>query len=82
MRKGELHLTPCNPSSRWASELARVGARHVFIRAGRPQINGVVERVQRTILDECWKLALARYLIPNYTGLRLDLERYGFGSKM
>jgi Integrase core domain len=44
--------------------------------AGRPQTNGVVERVQETILDECWKPALARYLIPKYTGLRLDLDRY------
>jgi len=25
---------------------------HVFIRAGRPQTNGCVERVQRTILQE------------------------------
>jgi hypothetical protein len=35
-----------------------------------------VERVQQTILDECWKPAFARYLIPKQTGLRLDLERY------
>jgi hypothetical protein len=32
--------------------------------------------VQETILDECWKPAFARYLIPKYTGLRLDLDRY------
>ncbi len=38
--------------------------------------NGCVERVQQTILDECWKPALARYLIPKQTGLRLDLGRY------
>jgi transposase InsO family protein len=56
--------------------VARLGARHLFIRAGRPQTNGVVERVQETILEECWKPAFARYLIPKYTGLRLDLERY------
>jgi hypothetical protein len=36
----------------------------------------VVERVQETILDECWKPAFARYPIPKYTGLRLDLHRY------
>jgi hypothetical protein len=36
----------------------------------------VVGRVQETILDECWKPAFARYLIPKYTGLRLDLDRY------
>jgi hypothetical protein len=35
-----------------------------------------VERVQQTILDECWKSAFARYLIPKQTGLRLDLGRY------
>jgi transposase InsO family protein len=56
--------------------VAQVGARHIFIRAGRPQTNGCVERVQETILDECWKPAFARFLIPKYTGLRLDLERY------
>ena len=32
--------------------------------------------MQETILEECWKPAFARYLIPKYTGLRLDLERY------
>jgi hypothetical protein len=35
-----------------------------------------VERIQQTILDECWKPAFARYLIPKQTGLRLDLGRY------
>ena len=37
---------------------------------------GCVERVQQTILEECWKPAFAPYLIPKQTGLRLDLERY------
>src|SRR5439155_1367467 len=32
----------------------------IFIHAGRPQTNGVVEWVQETILEECWKPALAR----------------------
>ena len=41
-----------------------------------PKPTGSVERVQETILDECWKPAFARYLIPKYTGLRLDLDRY------
>jgi transposase InsO family protein len=63
-------------SSVFQDAAARLGARHVFIRAGRPQTNGCVERVQRTILDECWKPAFARYLIPKLTGLRLDLDRY------
>jgi hypothetical protein len=31
--------------------------------------------MQRTILDECWRPAFARYLIQIH-GLRLDLELY------
>jgi Integrase core domain len=64
--------TPICPTS----GCSPLGARHTFIRAGRPQTNGCVERVQQTILEECWKPAFARYLIPKQTGLRLDLERY------
>jgi transposase InsO family protein len=56
--------------------IAALGARHSFIRARRPQTNGYVERVQQTILEECWKPSFAHYLIPKQTGLRLDLERY------
>ena len=63
-------------SAVFGQTVATLGARHSFIRAGRPQSNGCVERVQQTTLDECWKPAFARYLIPNHTGLRLDLERY------
>jgi transposase InsO family protein len=63
-------------SATFGQTVARLGARHSFIRAGRPQTNGCGERVQQTILDECWKPAFARYLIPKQTGLRLDLERY------
>jgi transposase InsO family protein len=63
-------------SQEFETAVARLGARHIFIRAGRPQTNGCVERVQGTVLEECWKPAFARYLIPKYTGLRLDLERY------
>lgn len=63
-------------SQRFEAAARRVQARHIFIRAGRAQTNGCVERVQGTILEECWKPAFARYLIPKYTGLRLDLQRY------
>lgn len=56
--------------------LRHLGARHQLIYPGRPQSNGAVERVQRTILEECWKPAFARYLIPKYMGLRRELERY------
>ena len=37
-----------------------LGAVQTFIRAGRPATNGAVERVQRTILEECWRPAFAR----------------------
>ena len=53
-----------------------LGAEHRFIRAGRPQTNGCVERVQQTILEECWKPCFARYLTPQITGLRRDLNQY------
>ena len=63
-------------SSQFRSTVAHLGAEHRFIHAGRPQTNGCVERVQRTILDECWKPAFARYLIPKQTGLARELERF------
>jgi transposase InsO family protein len=63
-------------SATFQATIATPGARHTVIRAGRPQTNGCLERVQQTILEECWKPAFARYLIPKQTGLRLDLERY------
>lgn len=63
-------------SQEFERAVERLRARHLFIHAGRPQSNGCVERVQETILEECWKPAFARYLIPKYTGLRLDLDRY------
>jgi transposase InsO family protein len=56
--------------------LERLGATHTLISPGRPQSNGFVERVQRTILEECWKPTFARYLVPKYMGLRRELERY------
>jgi len=56
--------------------LEKLGARHTLISPGRPQSNGFVERVQRTILEECWKPSFARYLVPKYMGLRRELVRY------
>jgi transposase InsO family protein len=53
-----------------------LGATHTFIRAGRPATNGAVERVQRTILEECWRPAFARSLVPKLTGLTRDLAGY------
>jgi transposase InsO family protein len=39
-------------SATFQQTITKLGARHTFIRAGRPQTNGCVERVQQTILDE------------------------------
>jgi transposase InsO family protein len=52
------------------------GTRHSQIRSGRPQTNGHVERLHRTILEECWRPAFARYLQVRLTGLRRDLAHY------
>jgi transposase InsO family protein len=51
-------------------------AEHRLIHAGRPQTNGCVERLQGTILEECWKPSFARYFMPSLTGLQRELERY------
>jgi transposase InsO family protein len=56
--------------------LKRLGTRHSRIHAGRPQTNGHVEALHKTILDECWRPAFARYLYPRYTGLRRELDTY------
>ena len=56
--------------------LSELGVEHRFIRSGRPQTNGCVERLQGTILQECWKPAFAQYLVPGYLGLEEDLRRY------
>ena len=53
-----------------------LGAVHRLIRAGRPTSNGAVERVQRTVLEECWRPSFARSLVPRLTALRRDLEAY------
>ena len=50
--------------------------RQTFIRPGRPTTNGAVERVQRTILEECWRPSFARSLVPKMGGLVRDLEAY------
>jgi transposase InsO family protein len=56
--------------------VTQTGAAHRLIRAGRPTSNGSVERVQRTILEECWRPSFARSLVPKLTALRRDLEDY------
>ena len=52
------------------------GVAHTQIRSGRPQTNGHVERLHRTILEECWRPAFARYRHVRYSGLRRDLKHY------
>ena len=52
------------------------GTRHSQIRSARPQTNGHVERLHRTILEECWRPAFARYLQVRFSGLRRDLAHY------
>jgi transposase InsO family protein len=60
----------------FGAAVQRLGARQRFIRAGRPNSNGCVERVQLTILEECWRPAFARSLVPRSTALRQDLDDY------
>jgi transposase InsO family protein len=56
--------------------LLPAGVAHTQIRSGRPQTNGHVERLHRTILEECWRPAFARYLYLRFSGLRRDLAAY------
>jgi transposase InsO family protein len=53
-----------------------LGARQRRIKAGRPDSNGCVERLQLTILEECWRPAFARSLAPRSTALERDLDEY------
>ena len=57
------------PQPRLHRTVARLDVRHTKIRAGRPQTNGHVERLHRTILEECWRPAFARFLQVRFTGL-------------
>src|ERR671932_1505986 len=58
------------------STVERLGAHHALIHAGRPQTNGNVEALHKTILDECWRPTFARYLHLRFTGLKRELETY------
>jgi transposase InsO family protein len=46
------------------------------IKAGRPNSNGCAERLQLTVLEECWRPAFSRSLAPKITALKRDLEEY------
>ena len=61
---------------RFEQTIAQLDARATRIRAGRPQTNGAVEALHKTILDECWRPAFARYLQVRFQGLRRDLTDY------
>jgi transposase InsO family protein len=63
-------------SSVFGATVRELGAVQTFIRPGRPTTNGAVERVQRTILEECWRPAFARSLVPKQGGLVRDLAGY------
>jgi transposase InsO family protein len=63
-------------SSGFGDTLRDLGAVQTRIRPGRPTSNGAVERVQRTILEECWRPSFARSLVPKLGGLERDLEAY------
>jgi transposase len=56
--------------------IERLKTKHTRIHAGRPQTNGNVEALHKTILDECWRPAFARYMQPRLTGLRRELDTY------
>ena len=45
-------------------------------RPAAPNSNGCVERLQLTILEECWRPAFARSLVPKMTALQRDLDEY------
>jgi len=63
-------------SSDFGDTLRELGTVQTRIHPGRPTSNGSVERVQRTILEECWRPSFARCLVPKIGGLERDLEHY------
>jgi transposase InsO family protein len=73
-------VTTDNGSEFVAADFGKVanaaGASQRRIKAGRPTSNGCVERVQLTILEECWRPSFARSLVPKLTALRRDLAEY------
>jgi len=57
-------------------QLRKLAIRQRRIRAGRPTSNGHVERLQLTILEECWRPSFSRSLVPKLTALQRDLVDY------
>lgn len=62
--------------SAFTDTLTALGASQTRIHAGRPQTNGAVEAVHKTILDECWRPAFARFLYLRLHGLKRELDHY------
>jgi transposase InsO family protein len=54
------------PMSRFTKACAGLGIRHQLTRVRRPQTNGKVERLHRTMREECWRPFSQRY------GLQLE----------
>jgi transposase InsO family protein len=63
-------------SREFGDAVEQLGARQRFIKAGRPNSNGCVERLQLTILEECRRPAFAHSLVPKMTALQRDLDEY------
>jgi transposase InsO family protein len=63
-------------ATRFGEAITALGATQTRIRAGRPQTNGHVERLHRTILEECWRPAFARFHFPGFSGLARHLNAY------
>jgi transposase InsO family protein len=63
-------------SKEFEAAIAAEGATQWRIKAGRPNSNGCAERVQLTILEECWRPSFSRSLAPRITALKRDLEEY------
>jgi hypothetical protein len=61
--------------SDFRAAIEALGARQTKIRAA-PQTNGHVERLHRTILEECWRPAFARFLYLRYRGLQRERDAY------
>ena len=75
------HAATTDNGNEYRSQLFRdtlesLGVTHRYIKAGRPQTNGKVERVQRTLQEELYQPALLGYTEPSITGLRQDLNAY------
>jgi transposase InsO family protein len=63
-------------SKEFGEAIEQLGAHQRRIKAGRPNSNGCVERLQLTILEECWRPSFARSLVPKVTALQRDLDEY------